>query len=139
MADERLKHIGGAETWLYSSWLQECIFPKLKKNESLEDHRQEFVDKYILWVRECEAEEMHSRMTGEGLKPESQEERDARINDLCERVRATMTKLATRITEADEVWAFCSDEASWATLSGRAGLAILRDGALVAIQITSLS
>lgn len=41
--------------------------------------------------------------------------------------------------ESDEIWFFSNSKAEWASLAGRSGYAIVRDGKIVAAEITLMS
>jgi len=47
--------------------------------------------------------------------------------------------LKNTMQPGDEFWTFASSPASWRALAGRAGLALVRDGKIVATIVTMLN
>jgi hypothetical protein len=47
--------------------------------------------------------------------------------------------LLAKIADGDEIWEFRNSESSWQLLRGRAGVALVRDGEVIDVLITSLS
>ena len=43
------------------------------------------------------------------------------------------------MTDSDELWFFSNSKADWANFSGRSGYAIVRDGKIIAAEITAMS
>ena len=54
-------------------------------------------------------------------------------------VHSQWKRLLSRMQEGDELWEFNSDEQSWKLLAGRAGVALLRDGKIIAEIVTSMN
>ena len=52
---------------------------------------------------------------------------------------AYFERLLGQLREGDELWQFCSSPDSWASLAGRAGVALVRAGAVVDSVITIMN
>lgn len=48
-------------------------------------------------------------------------------------------KLLEQMQDGDELWEFMSDDESWEMLAGRAGIALLRDGKIIAEIVTRMN
>jgi hypothetical protein len=52
---------------------------------------------------------------------------------------ARWRELLAQMQEGDELWEFCSPEASWRQGAGRAGIALVRNGQVVASLVTLMA
>lgn len=52
---------------------------------------------------------------------------------------AAWERLLSQMQKGDELWEFNSDDQSWDSLAGRAGLALVRDGEVVTDIITMMN
>lgn len=56
-----------------------------------------------------------------------------------QRVMELLCRLAANMNETDELWYFRSPEETWNHLCGREGYVILRDGEVVAIEVSEMN
>jgi hypothetical protein len=54
-------------------------------------------------------------------------------------LQAEWEALRAQMREGDEIWQFANRQSTWDSLSGRAGIALVRDGQITAYIVTLLS